>query len=145
MNRSSRTATATATATATSTDFPSPSQNPNSPAPSRAAKDRYGLLRNISPSSLRRGNVAGLKEAQERKDFEKMMTRRFREGDVYAPHDLTSAEAKKWKNPGRHQPVVAAGSLKGKKADILDMLNVNPLKEYKVRREKKKERNECRV
>lgn len=46
--------------------------------------------------------------------------RRWREGDVYAPHDLSPAEAKKWK------------VVKSPKRDVIDMLGVNPLDNYRV-------------
>ncbi|KAK4645485.1 hypothetical protein QC761_201850 [Podospora bellae-mahoneyi] len=45
--------------------------------------------------------------------------RRWREGDVYAPHDLSPAEAKKWK------------VVKSPKRDVIDMLGVNPLDNYR--------------
>lgn len=49
------------------------------------------------------------------------MPRRWREGDVYAPHDLTIGEAKKWKKIVRRP-----------EKDVFDMLGKNPLAFYKV-------------
>jgi small subunit ribosomal protein S18 len=49
------------------------------------------------------------------------MPRRWREGDVYAPHDLTIGEAKKWKKIMRRP-----------EKDVFDMLGKNPLAFYKV-------------
>jgi len=42
-------------------------------------------------------------------------------GDVYAPHDLSAAEARKWKK--RVTPTI----------DAFDALSLNPLDLYKVR------------
>ena len=54
-------------------------------------------------------------------DLEKKQYRRWTPGDVYAPHDLTSTEMKKWR--GRQKP----------NRDAFDVLGMNPLDEYKVR------------
>ncbi|KAK0668988.1 ribosomal protein S18 [Cercophora samala] len=43
----------------------------------------------------------------------------WRDGDVYAPHDLSPAEARKWKG------------VKSPKKDVIDMLGVNPLDNYR--------------
>jgi hypothetical protein len=47
--------------------------------------------------------------------------RRWNEGSVYAPHDLTIGEAKKWKKIIRRP-----------KQDVFDMLGKNPMTFYKV-------------
>lgn len=53
----------------------------------------------------------------------RQITRRWRAGDVYAPHDLTGVEMNKWKKI--HQ--------KGRpKKDAFDILRLNPLDMYKV-------------
>ena len=49
------------------------------------------------------------------------MTRRWRGGDIYSPHDLTGYAMSKFKRK-RDRPSV----------DVLDMLGIDPLKEYKV-------------
>ena len=59
------------------------------------------------------------KDGQAR-DLEKLQTRKWKQGDVYAPHDLTPAEMYKWKTRGR--PTM----------DAFDALAINPLNEYKV-------------
>lgn len=46
----------------------------------------------------------------------------WKEGDIYAPHDLSSAEANK-----RQRPLLP-------NKDIFDVLGINPLHEYKVNR-----------
>jgi small subunit ribosomal protein S18 len=53
-------------------------------------------------------------------DLTKQITRRWRAGDVYAPHDLSSAEMQKWKARGRPE------------FDCFDVLDLNPIEEYKV-------------
>ena len=53
-------------------------------------------------------------------DFSRQMTRRWKAGDVYAPHDLSPEEMVKWKQSQRPTK------------DVLDMLGLNPLDEYRV-------------
>lgn len=48
------------------------------------------------------------------------MPRHWKAGDVYAPHDLSPAEMRKWRS--RQPP----------KKDVMDLLGVNPLDMYKV-------------
>lgn len=58
-----------------------------------------------------------------RKDMEQQMTRRWRAGDVYAPHDLSGVEMQKWKTTRR-----------APSKDAFDALGVDPRKLYKVSR-----------
>jgi hypothetical protein len=54
-------------------------------------------------------------------DYTKQMYRQWHSGDVYAPHDLSDVEQRKWK--------------KGKKinkGDAFDVLGINPISAYKV-------------
>ena len=51
------------------------------------------------------------------------MGRVWREGDVYAPHDLGSVEMARWKK---------ATPLGKQRKDVCDTLGVNPLHLYKV-------------
>lgn len=53
-------------------------------------------------------------------DLTKQIPRRWKAGDVYAPHDLSSAEMQKWKKRGRPE------------IDAFDLLDMNPIEEYKV-------------
>lgn len=53
--------------------------------------------------------------------MEKMFTRDWKNGDVYAPHDLSAAEARKWR------------AKKAPTTDAFDVLSLNPLDLYKVR------------
>lgn len=53
-------------------------------------------------------------------DFARQMTRRWRPGDVYAPHDLSPSEMGKWRrNRARQQ-------------DLVDILGLKPLDMYRV-------------
>ncbi len=54
------------------------------------------------------------------KDLQKLHTRRWKGGDVYAPHDLSSVEMQKWRRSGK--PTM----------DAFDALALNPEREYKV-------------
>ncbi|KAF2227926.1 ribosomal protein S18 [Elsinoe ampelina] len=67
-------------------------------------------------------SLAKLQAENDRADLARNMTRFWKEGDVYAPHDLSGAEMAKWK-------VTRA---KGKQArDVCDNLQLNPLDHYK--------------
>lgn len=57
----------------------------------------------------------------ESRALEKFQTRDWKAGDIYAPHDLSPAEMKKWRKR------------QGPAADAFDALNLNPLDLYKVR------------
>lgn len=61
------------------------------------------------------------KAAMEREELARQMFRKWQGGDVYAPHDLSYQELKKWIKP--RQP----------SKDVIDMLGINPLDHYKVR------------
>ncbi|KAF1979618.1 ribosomal protein S18 [Bimuria novae-zelandiae CBS 107.79] len=64
--------------------------------------------------------AAGLAASQERQNFQKHVYRKWNTGDVYAPHDLSGAEQKKWKM-ARKTPT----------SDAFDTLGINPVNEYK--------------
>jgi len=64
---------------------------------------------------------AEMERIQLRKDMEQQMTRRWRAGDVYAPHDLSGVEMQKWKTTRR-----------APRRDAFDALGVDPRKLYKV-------------
>lgn len=68
-----------------------------------------------------RATMEELQRDGEARALEKFQTRKWKQGDVYAPHDLTPAEMYKWKTRGR--PTM----------DAFDALAINPLHEYKVR------------
>ncbi|RDW91091.1 hypothetical protein BP5796_02256 [Coleophoma crateriformis] len=52
-------------------------------------------------------------------DLSRQITRRWRAGDVYAPHDLSDVEMAKWKRRSRPE------------YDAFDVLDMDPLMEYK--------------
>src|SRR2546423_4306438 len=55
------------------------------------------------------------------KAMDKNFTREWKQGDIYAPHDLSAAEARKWRK--KYTPTI----------DAFDALSLNPLDLYKVR------------
>lgn len=59
-------------------------------------------------------------ESERRSQFQRQIYRKWQPGDVYAPHDLSGAEQKKWKY-GRKRPT----------EDAFDVLGINPILEYK--------------
>ncbi|KAL1596278.1 hypothetical protein SLS59_007978 [Nothophoma quercina] len=59
-------------------------------------------------------------ESERRAQFQRQIYRKWQTGDVYAPHDLTGTEQKKWKF-GRKKP----------QSDAFDVLGINPVNEYK--------------
>ncbi|KAL5407641.1 hypothetical protein PMIN06_007468 [Paraphaeosphaeria minitans] len=61
-----------------------------------------------------------LQASQERQSFQKQFYRKWNTGDVYAPHDLSAVEQKKWKM-ARKTP----------SSDAFDTLGINPILEYK--------------
>jgi len=66
------------------------------------------------------GSADDLEEAKLSSNLGRMLTRRFKAGDVYAPHDLSGTEMLKWKQ--RKMP----------EHDVFDVLNFNPLDHYRV-------------
>ncbi|EXJ92938.1 hypothetical protein A1O3_01494 [Capronia epimyces CBS 606.96] len=56
---------------------------------------------------------------QENYAISRQLTRQWKVGDVYAPHDLSAAEARKWRK--RNRP----------RTDAFDALSINPLSLYK--------------
>lgn len=59
-------------------------------------------------------------ESRRRSLYQRQIYRKWQPGDIYAPHDLSGAEQKKWKY-GRRRPT----------EDAFDVLGINPLLEYK--------------
>lgn len=57
---------------------------------------------------------------EEAKGMERNFTRDWKVGDVYAPHDLSAAEARKWR------------AKKAPTTDAFDVLSLNPIDLYKV-------------
>jgi small subunit ribosomal protein S18 len=53
-------------------------------------------------------------------DLSKQITRRWKAGDIYAPHDLSGVEMAKWKKRGKPNH------------DVFDVLDINPMDHYRV-------------
>ncbi|KAJ5097538.1 hypothetical protein N7456_008259 [Penicillium angulare] len=83
---------------------------------SPASNDRFANKRRI-PNRLRL--LEDQRIQSESKALERFQTREWKSGDVYAPHDLSPAEMKKW------------GQRKAPNRDAFDALNLNPLNLYK--------------
>lgn len=69
-----------------------------------------------------------------RNAIESQMTRIWREGDVYAPRDLSPMEqmkAKQARAPARARDMRPINTRHGGGKDVLDDLGINPMKEYK--------------
>ena len=64
--------------------------------------------------------MESIQKADQARALEEFQIRAWKQGDVYAPHDLTPAEMYKWKT--RSRPSM----------DAFDALAINPLDEYKV-------------
>lgn len=64
-----------------------------------------------------------------RLEYDRQIPRRWKVGDVYAPHDLTGVEMAKWKKLRRQ------GRERGGKRrwDVIDQLGINPIDHYKVK------------
>lgn len=86
-------------------------------------RSRYPVVRDYD---AQRAALNDPIKRQQVRDMERQMPRlpHWRTGDVYAPHDLSSVEANKWRNR------------KNREKDVFDILGINPLSEYKVRRMK---------
>lgn len=77
--------------------------------------ERYSRIRN------QRADVQKRMEAQRLGDeYMLHMARRWREGDVFTPHDLSANEMRKWRKR------------LGRKEDVLEIVGVNPLDHYRV-------------
>ncbi|KAL7623185.1 hypothetical protein AAE478_006866 [Parahypoxylon ruwenzoriense] len=60
-----------------------------------------------------------LRQRDQSDDYARQMTRRWKAGEVYAPHDLSPSEMGKWR---RNQ---------ARKRDLVDLLGINPLDMYR--------------
>ncbi|OTB07081.1 hypothetical protein M426DRAFT_318447 [Hypoxylon sp. CI-4A] len=103
------------TATSKLLDIDTSSSSPRDATQTAAAT--YARLRSGTEHRL------GLQEELNREvrddDYMRQMTRRWKAGDVYAPHDLSPSEMGKWR---RNQ---------ARKKDLVDMLGLRPLDMYR--------------
>ena len=85
------------------------------------SKDKQIARRNAAiagnPEAEAMSDINDFKRAS---NFSKMVTRRWKPGDVYAPHDLSDVEMMKWRQ--RSKPT----------HDAFDVLDMNPLDHYRV-------------
>lgn len=77
-------------------------------APRRAEKTRSTL------------SADDVQKHQQAKELTKQITRRWKVGDIYSPHDLSGVEMMKWKR--RSKP----------EFDSFDLLALNPVDAYRV-------------
>ncbi|MCJ1404075.1 WD40 repeat-like protein [Xylographa trunciseda] len=73
----------------------------------------------IRPKEIR-DQLGDLEKKERAQDLERMQIRRWKQGDVYAPHDLSPVEMSKWRTkltPDR---------------DVFDVLAINPIDHYMV-------------
>lgn len=84
-------------------------------------QSQYDLIDSMNKQNDFRPKTADqLEKEHRRRTFEKMKIRRWKSGDVYSPHDLSSQEADKWRTKTKPE------------TDVFDVLNINPMDEYKV-------------
>lgn len=104
-------------------DLTKPTTRQNSlRSPSEAMIERLGQR---NSARMRAGENATAKlEITRLREMEKTLRRQWKGGEVYAPHDLSPSEARKWAT--RTTPI----------KDIFDELAIDPMKEWKVCRRK---------
>nr|XP_036589506.1 ribosomal protein s18 [Colletotrichum truncatum]KAF6801511.1 ribosomal protein s18 [Colletotrichum truncatum] len=85
----------------------------------RGLINRGGKARAEGAAARKRTMLESLKEKKISDDYLKQMPRRWRTGDVYAPHDLSPVEMDKWRKPRRPD------------VDVIDMLGINPKDHYR--------------
>lgn len=102
------------------------------PPSTRTTTAAYDLanktVREASAARQQHQTDAFVREAERgwgRKELEQQLPRRWRPGDVYAPHDLSGAEASKWKKQ-RRKPRPRHGD-----RDVVDQLGMKPLEHYR--------------
>ncbi|KAI9879758.1 MAG: hypothetical protein M1830_007383 [Pleopsidium flavum] len=81
--------------------------------------DHLATIQKQSKATKRRLTPESIEASTRSTALQKLQTRRWKAGDVYAPHDLSSAEMQKWRRKGKPT------------RDAFDALNLNPLNEYK--------------
>ncbi|MCJ1369687.1 hypothetical protein MMC20_000899 [Loxospora ochrophaea] len=90
---------------------------PKNPSSSMALAN--SLLASTRGLSRRMQNAKKIQEDARIRSLEQYQTRKWKPGDVYAPHDLSPVEMKKWRS--KTQPFV----------DNFDTLGINPMNEWK--------------
>lgn len=82
------------------------------------SRERRSKIQNTGGS--RSTTVEELEKHKMAQDLNRMITRRYKAGEVYAPHDLSPVEMQKWRRRGNPE------------RDVFDALDMNPIEEYKV-------------
>ncbi|KAL9007430.1 MAG: hypothetical protein Q9180_009659 [Flavoplaca navasiana] len=89
-------------------------------------------------TTARRSALAETEASYRATDLERHLYRRFRPGDIYAPHDLSPVEQQKWR-----QRNTSGGHISGRggapfanmrrqnRKDVFDVLGMHPLEEWK--------------
>jgi hypothetical protein len=77
---------------------------------------REGTLR----PQTRQATVDDIEAHTLRADLSKQISRKWKVGDIYAPHDLSDVEMAKWKKKAKVTH------------DVFDVIGFNPLEQYKV-------------
>ncbi len=108
------------------TNFSNPIQQPasESRAPLSSVQRLLESARRRSATQAdvtRSSTTADLNRYNNGAALSKQITRRFKAGDVYAPHDLSAVEMAKWKKRAKPQH------------DVFDVLDFKPLDNYRVR------------
>lgn len=83
----------------------------------RETKKKKDLLKHQASQET----IKSMSDHFQAQDYSKHIIRRWKAGDVYAPHDLSGVEMRKWKM--RQKPT----------HDIFDVLAFNPEEHYRVR------------
>ncbi|KAL8710819.1 MAG: hypothetical protein Q9220_004622 [cf. Caloplaca sp. 1 TL-2023] len=115
---------------------PPPSQPSNPNASLRSLMSNFEPLVPRIPQpnnpSKRRSAFDAASTSYRAADLERNIHRRFRPGDIYAPHDLSSTEQQKWRarNNNSINAARSAGAATPDR-DVFDHLAINPLNEYK--------------
>ncbi|KAK1593263.1 ribosomal protein S18 [Colletotrichum navitas] len=85
----------------------------------RGIINQGGKARVEGVAARKRTMVESLRERKISDDYIKQMPRRWRAGEIYAPHDLSSVEMEKWRKSKRPN------------VDVIDLLGINPLDHYR--------------
>lgn len=85
----------------------------------RRIAERFRDRANVTQRT-RQAQVDVLRERKMSADYLRQIPRKFRPGDVYSPHDLSSKEMTKWRK------------WKPRTDDVVDTLGLRPLDMYKV-------------
>ncbi|KXT07513.1 hypothetical protein AC579_198 [Pseudocercospora musae] len=102
--------------------------SPKTPSPTSTAgwsmmQDAVKTATEARKETVRRQMLLDQERGWNRQDLERQAShRRWKAGDVYAPHDLTGVEMAKWKKL-RRKPKP--------RYDVIDRLGLNPLDHYK--------------